>query len=159
MPRLSFDLVVHRSDQIIAGTVLRSRTAWGPSHEMIWTHYDIQVESVSKGPAASLVTVSEPGGTVGAQAMEVPGTVHYAPGEHVLLFLRKTEVGYNRTVGWSQGKYQIAADGTVHAAGGEAELAAPLGVGHASAAGIDGMRLSAAQGRIIAVAHARQVAQ
>lgn len=147
VPRLSFEEVVHQSDQIVTGKVVRSWTAWGPSHEFLWTHYEVQVASVAKGRAGGTVTVSEPGGVLDGRAMEVPGAVHYAVGEQVMLFLQRTPVGYNRTVGWQQGKYTVAEDGRVHGAAGEARL-----VGARSAAArVDGRTLSELQTRVAAL--------
>ena len=114
VPRLSFEEVVRQSDQIVTGKVVRSWTAWGPSHEFLWTHYEVQVASVAKGRAAASVTVSEPGGVLDGRAMDVDGAVHYAIGERVVLFLQRTPIGYNRTVGWQQGKYTITGDGRVN---------------------------------------------
>lgn len=147
VPRLSFEEVVQQSEQIIAGKVARSWTAWSPSHEFVWTHYEVEVDSVAKGRAARTVTVSEPGGVLDGRGMEVSGAVPYRIGEQVVLFLRRTPIGYNRTVGWQQGKYTVAPDGRVHAAAGEARLV-DLRTPPRARAGVDGSTLAELQTRI-----------
>ena len=157
IPQISFEQVIHQSDQIVTGRVLRSWVAWGPSHEFLWTHYEVQVESVVKGQPATTVTISEPGGMLNGRAMDIAGAVHYEPGEHVMLFLNKTPVGYSRTVGWSQGKYRIGNDGTVHATSAGAEMLTGAHAWRAGTQSIDGMSLSAARQTVAAAVSREKV--
>jgi len=53
------------------------------------------------------VVLSEPGGTVGAQTMQVGGTAAYQVGEEVIVFVYRTPVGYLRAIGNGQGKFTI----------------------------------------------------
>ncbi len=147
VPRLSFEEVVRQANQIITGKVVRSWTAWGPSHEFLWTHYEVQVESVAKGRPAATVTVSEPGGVLDGRGMEVAGAVHYAIGERVVLFLQQTPVGYNRTVGWQQGKYTVDSSGLVHGPSGDAQLVDLQGPS-VNSVRLDGATLAQLQTRI-----------
>ena len=156
VPRLSFEQVVQQANQIVTGKVVRSWTAWGPSHEFLWTHYEVKVESVAKGRATAAVTVSEPGGVLDGRGMEVAGAVHYEIGERVLLFLQQTPVGYNRTVGWQQGKYTVTADGLVQGATGDARIVDLKGAA-ASTVRADGSTLAQMQTRIAAQVRAAQV--
>jgi hypothetical protein len=148
IPQVSFEEVVHGSQQIVTGRVLRSWVAWGPSHEFLWTHYDVQVEGVVKGNPGSTITISEPGGILGGRGMDIAGAVHYEAGEHVMLFLNKTPVGYYRTVGWSQGKYQIAADGTVHATAARPDTYIGASGNHSGRASIEGLSVASARSAV-----------
>ena len=151
IPQVSFEEVVHGSQQIVTGRVVRNWVAWGPSHEFLWTHYDVQIESVVKGSPDSTITISEPGGVLDGRGMDIAGAVHYEPGEHVMLFLNKTPVGYYRTVGWAQGKYQIAADGTVHGAAGRADTYVGESGRRAVRTSIEGLSVASAGARVRAM--------
>ena len=159
IPQVSFEEVVHGSQQIVTGRVLRSWVAWGPTHEFLWTHYDVQVESVVKGNPGSTVTISEPGGVLDGRGMDIAGAVHYETGEHVMLFLNKTPVGYYRTVGWSQGKYQIGADGTVHATAGKAETLVGEPGRRAGRTSIEGLSISSARATVHSLVNKAAVSQ
>ena len=158
VPRLSFEEVVRQADEIVTGTVVRSWTAWGPSHEFLWTHYEVRVESVAKGHAAASVIVSEPGGVLDGRGMLVTGALQYGIGERVVLFLQQTPVGYKRTVGWQQGKYTVSGDGLVHGASGEAHLMDAT-ASAVSATRVEGGTLAQMQTRIAALLRRGAVAQ
>ena len=124
---LSLNDLVSQSDQIVTGYVVRSWPSWGTEHKFIWTKYEISVQEVLKGPRSSSIVVSEPGGELNGQASQVAGSVPYQPGEHVTLFLRQFPSGVRRTVGWSQGKFNIDPAGRIQPAGHDTELTANLG--------------------------------
>lgn len=106
-PRLSLDSLIDRSPLIVEGRVSHSWVAWDPAHQYIWTHYDVAVTDSMRG-ANSDVTVSEPGGTLDGVNQRFSGSLHYDVGEHVVLFLFRTPVGYWRTTGGSQGKFAVS---------------------------------------------------
>ncbi len=124
---LSLSQLVAQSDQIVTGYVVRSWPAWGTEHKFIWTKYEISVQEVLKGARASSIVVSEPGGELNGEASHVAGSVSYTPGEHVTLFLRQFPSGVRRTVGWSQGKFDIDPAGRIQSAGHDQELIGNLG--------------------------------
>ena len=47
----------------------------------------------------------------------IAGSVRYAPGEKVVVFLERVPNGYLRTTGWSQGKFTVDSSGHVHGGG------------------------------------------
>jgi hypothetical protein len=47
--------------------------------------------------------------------MAIAGTVEYAPGDQVAVFLERMPNGYLRTTGWGQGKYTVDKTGHLHA--------------------------------------------
>jgi hypothetical protein len=108
VPRLSFEPLVDTSEQIVHGRVERAWVDWDRSHQFIWTHYEVAVADMVKGPPSGRVVVSEPGGTLDGYTLAIPGVVQYRVGEEVVLFLHRTPIGYLRTNGYHQGKLAVA---------------------------------------------------
>jgi hypothetical protein len=133
-PRMTLDQMADASECVVEATVLRSWPAWDPS-QFIWTHYELAVHEWFKATGAPTILVSEPGGTVDGVTMQVAGTTLYNPGEHVLLFLRRTPIGYLRAAGNGQGKFTITPGNRVWAAN---EVTGYL---QATASHLDGMPL------------------
>ena len=131
VPSLSFEQLTDQSEMVVAGDVMRTWSDWDAAHQFIWTHHEIAVTSAYKGAAAKTIVVSEPGGVVGDRGMSIAGTVSYAPGENVVVFLQRMPNGYLRTTGWAQGKYVVDKAGLVHGAGasGGLEIVNPDGPG------------------------------
>jgi len=161
VPALSFEQLTDTSETVVSGSVARSWSDWDTNRQFIWTHYEITVSGTHKGAAAKTVVVSEPGGIVGDRAMTIAGTLSYAPGENVVLFLQRMPNGLFRTTGWSQGKYVVDPSGRVHSAGAGAglEIMTP-GTAASPAAtplrALDGMSAAAFRARIEARASSRQ---
>ena len=110
VPRMSLDEMVDLSACVVEAKVGRSWSAWDPAHQFIWTHYEIEVHDWLKaGATGRTLILSEPGGTVDGLTMRIAGAVPYEPGEHVVLFLYRTPVGYLRVTGYGQGKYSVLA--------------------------------------------------
>ncbi len=116
-PELGFETLVAESEAIVHGTVVRSWTAWDDERVAIWTHYEIRVADWLKrstglrGATASTLLVSEPGGSLEGVHMQIVGAPRYAVGEEVVVFADRTEIGYLRTCGWSQGKFSVRSQG------------------------------------------------
>lgn len=108
VPRLTLEDLSRQADLIVQGRIAASRVSWGPEHRLLWTHYEVNVDSSLKGPREVRLTVSVPGGKLGSAVMTIAGTPHFVPGERVILFLYRTPVGYWGTVGFSQGCFKIA---------------------------------------------------
>jgi hypothetical protein len=94
---------------VVHGKVTRKWSAWDGGGQLIWTHYQLQLEETLKGEASGSLIVSEPGGTVGDQGMSIAGTPEYAVGDEVVLLVWQTPIGYLRTSGWGQGKFTVSA--------------------------------------------------
>lgn len=107
VPRLSFEQLVDTSDRVVEGRVVRTWVAWDRARQFIWTHYEVAVSDNVKGAASSTVVVSEPGGTLDGETMAIPGVVRYSRGDEMVLFLRRTPIGYLRTNGYEQGRYRV----------------------------------------------------
>jgi hypothetical protein len=138
-PQFSLENLVDRSPTIVEGRVTRSFAAWDPDHKYIWTHYELQVSDRLRG-GAQTVTVSEPGGRLDGINMMSSGAQPYVNGEHVLLFMFKTPIGYWRTQGGGQGKFTVGVDGRVASGARIMELnGTPAGTNLSS---VDRMELS-----------------
>jgi hypothetical protein len=110
VPQLTLDQLVVGSECIIQGTVLRSWSAWDPGRHFIWTHIEVRVHDrwkQSDSSADPTLVLSEPGGTLSGQTMQVGGTAAYHSGEDLVVFLYRTPVGYLRAIGNGQGKFTI----------------------------------------------------
>ena len=133
VPRLSLEELVASSEVIVEGRVVESHAAWDANHRYIWTHYRIRIADLVKGGRSAEVVVSEPGGSLDGENQRIADTVSYAPGEDVVLFASRTPIGYLRTTGWSQGKYQVR-EGKVQAARSGITLVRPAPSAQSNAA-------------------------
>ncbi len=131
VPRLDLPELTRSSDLIVHGRVVRHWSAWDSTGRFIWTHYTLEVAEALKGRPAASITISEPGGTVGRESMQIAGAPQYADREEVVLFLSRTPIGYLRANGWGQGRYTVvsAPDGSrrIRTDPGGIALAAPPG--------------------------------
>jgi hypothetical protein len=127
VPRITAEDLAAQSERIVRGEVVRSRTAWDSEHKYIWTHYEVAVTDMVRGPHAATITVSEPGGSLDGVNMRTSGTLPFAVGEDAVLFLYQTPIGYWRTVGGPQGKYVVNAQGRVRTDAGGMALVDPAG--------------------------------
>ena len=123
---MSFEEAVARSEAIVHGAVVRSRSAWDPDRTAIWTHYDIRVQARLKGGSGAILTVSEPGGEIDGKRMQIVGAPRYEVGEEVVVFAASTPIGYLRTCGWGQGKLEVRPDASQP--GSRVVRASPLAV-------------------------------
>jgi hypothetical protein len=154
--RLSFEELTDQSELVVSGQIDRSWAEWDADHKYIWTRYELSVSGTLKGSAASSVVFSEPGGIVGDKGMSVAGSVGYAPGEEVVVFLQRMPNGYLRTAGWSQGKFRVDQTGKLHGEGSQAGL--EIVAGNARAAtplrSLEGLSVAQLRGLIAARAKA-----
>src|SRR5665213_2152871 len=131
VPRLTFEQLTDASEVIASGQITNSWTAWDREHKYIWTHYNLRVTSAVKGAAGPVVEFGEPGGALEGTSMLIAGSVDYAAGENMVVFLSRMPNGFLRTTGWAQGKYSLDAAGKIHS---QAMLGADiLEAGHTNA--------------------------
>lgn len=116
VPRFTFEQLTDSSEIVASGRVTHTWAAWDSEHKYIWTHYVLSVSETVKGAPASSVEFAEPGGATAEATMTIAGTVAYATGENVVVFLSRMPNGYLRTTGWSQGKYTLDAGGRLDGA-------------------------------------------
>lgn len=93
------------SELIVVGRITGKSCNW--AHGLILSHHTLEVERTLKGKAPAQLVVTEVGGTVGDTTMRVESAATYAPGQRVLVHLKKGPRGYWRTLGWIQGRYAV----------------------------------------------------
>jgi len=105
---MSLDQLVTSASRIVVGEVVAKSAAWDPSHRRIFSTIDVKIDECWKGAAQEIVTIVQPGGTVGEIEMTVHGMPKFTVGERMLLFLR----GHTRfqVVGMAVGKRPLAWD-------------------------------------------------
>lgn len=150
VPRLTLEQMVDEAASVVHGKVLRTWSAWDGAHQFIWTHYEIGVADTMKGTSTTTVTISEPGGEVNGVHMTISSAPSYLVGEEVVILATATEIGFQRTAGWGQGKFAVGlANGNkiIRAPGLGAELVDLPGQGANKSAGtsrksLDGLSLN-----------------
>lgn len=85
---LSARQIAAGSPHVVVATVEGSRSRWNDRHTLIVTDYSLRIEDRLRGDAPERITLTVPGGTVGAETHGVSLSTHLAPGERYLLFLR-----------------------------------------------------------------------
>ena len=105
--RLSLDDLAARSQTIVQGTVLGSRTYWSPDGKLILTNTTIQVTESLKGQAGRTVEVTTVGGQIGDRILHVGGMPAFVPGESTIVFAARSN-GYLTVIGLGQGKFTVS---------------------------------------------------
>ncbi len=100
--------LARRAEHIVRGTVLSSAASWTPDGKQIVTITRISVDRALKGRGPAVVEVRTPGGAVGDLAQKVVGAPEFAPGEQVIVFLRRYGgSGRYGVEGFGQGKFTV----------------------------------------------------
>jgi hypothetical protein len=98
--------LVDRSDAVIIATV-RDAASRMRADGYVVTDYRFDVEQTLKGAAAGTITVSEIGGVAGSRFTFIADSASYAPGERVMVFLRKRADGTYFTTSMAMGKFSF----------------------------------------------------
>jgi hypothetical protein len=110
LQRLSMTDLIAKSTAIVRGTVQDSYTAY--SGPVIFTHYRVQVAERWKGSAGAIVDVAVPGGVARGIEQSYSGAPRFQPGEEYVLFLWTGKSGMTQVMGFSQGVFAVARDGS-----------------------------------------------
>jgi len=95
-----------RSDAVVIATV-RDASSHVRADGYVVTDYRFDVEQTLKGTAAETITVSEVGGRAGDRFTFIADSAAYAPGERVMVFLRRRGDGTYFTTGMAMGKFSF----------------------------------------------------
>jgi len=106
---LAYDVhdLATQADVVARGTVAKAEARW--EGKRIVTDVTLSVAATLKGARAAQLTFVVPGGVADGVGMVVPGAPSFAPGEDVVVFLRR-QAGAYAVVGLGQGKYHLARD-------------------------------------------------
>ena len=108
--QLSMTDLIAKSTAIVHGIVQGSYTAFtGP---VIFTHYRVQVAERWKGAAGAAVDVAVPGGVEKGVRQTYEGAPLLQPGDECVLFLWTGKSGMTQIMGFSQGVFAVARDGS-----------------------------------------------
>ncbi len=111
MVELTIDQLVDASDNIVKGVVTEIWTEPDSKTGMIWTHAQIEVETVLKGNSElDIVVLEQPGGIWGTKDAIVEGVARFSVGESGYFFVEDLDSGRSVPVGMFQGKFNILMD-------------------------------------------------
>jgi len=108
LEKLSFDEMVAKSTLIVRGKIALSNVR---QHGAIYySHYTVQVSEQFKGPAAKVIDVVLPGGTIGRSQQTFSGVPTFPADTELVLFLWTSKAGLTHIIGLTQGVFQVAKD-------------------------------------------------
>lgn len=104
--------LAQRSEDIVVGHVLSTRSYWNAEHSRIFTDVVIGVDETWKGAATEdgTLTLTQLGGHVDGAHYNVPGSPSFTIGEEALLFVYRGASGRAQVNGMAQGKFEIRTD-------------------------------------------------
>ena len=110
LQQLSMNDLIVKSTAIVRGTIRGSYAAFfGP---VIFTHYRVQVTEKWKGATGATVDVAVPGGIANGMRQTYSGAPQFRPGDQYVLFLWTGKSGMTQIMGFSQGAFAVAQDGS-----------------------------------------------
>lgn len=113
--------MIEKSTAIVRGRVTGQYAAL--SGGAVYTNYRVQVTERWKGPAAETVEFRVPGGRANGVRQVCPGAPELAAGKEYVLFLWTGRAGATYIIGFTQGLFEIPAEGmAVRQASGETML-------------------------------------
>lgn len=109
---LEIEALVDRSELVVRGVVEESESRFTSAGTQIFTFSRVRVLEHFKGAAVETVEVRTPGGTVGELTQQVTGAPELAPGDEVILLLRRVHPEHDLylVTGFSQGVFRVVAD-------------------------------------------------
>lgn len=104
--------LTQRSEDIVVGRVLSTRSYWDARHTKIFTEVVVTVDEALKGgaDAGGTLTLTQMGGSVDGAHYDVPGSPRFVNGEEALLFVYRGPSGRAQVNGMAQGKFDIVTD-------------------------------------------------
>jgi len=107
-----FSTMVHRAEVIFRGKVTNVRSEWTGegSQRCIVSYITFDVLKTLKGKPATPYVLKMLGGTVGDQALEIPGVPKFNVGDHTLLFVEHNGTQFVPLVGIMHGYFRIQTD-------------------------------------------------
>jgi hypothetical protein len=110
LEQLALDVMSAKSTAIVRAKVAGSYAAM--SGPVVYTHYQLQVSERYKGAAQSTVDLAIPGGVSNGIRQVWGGAPQLNPGEEYVFFLWTGKSGLTQVMGFSQGLFAVAQDGS-----------------------------------------------
>ena len=109
MVELAMEQLIGSADVIVHARVLRSGTQLETfaGHLEPHTITELEVRDTLKGSPDERVTIDEIGGATDDGGSWIDGTPRYEAGDEVVVFLRRLPSAAYRTVGMSQGRFEV----------------------------------------------------
>jgi hypothetical protein len=107
---LTFDTLIQRSEYVVYGRAVGTRSFWDPATSTIWTETELLVLDGAKGRTGKTIVITEPGGVLGDIGHLFPGMPRFVGGEEVVLFLYSAPGNRIRVLGLQQGVYEVLHD-------------------------------------------------
>ncbi len=104
---VSVEELARSSDAVVRGRVTAARAQRSEDGLRIFTTYDVQPQAVLRGRVPGVVRVVVPGGVVGRIAQVTDAAPILAPGEEVVVFLRRAGPDAFGVTGLAQGKFSV----------------------------------------------------
>lgn len=105
LQQLSLDDMIRKSTIIVRGQPQPTYSAVQGS--VIYTHYQVQVSEVLKGPATNQIDIAVPGGTSNGKTQTFAGVPTLLSGQDYVLFLWTGKSGLTQVIGLSQGLFAV----------------------------------------------------
>jgi hypothetical protein len=105
---VSVEDLARQSDAVVRGTVTGAKAQRTDDGLRIFTTVELRTVAQLRGSAPPRLRVNVPGGVVGRLGQRVDGAPAFAPGEDVVVFLRRTSADTFAVNGLAQGKFTIA---------------------------------------------------
>jgi hypothetical protein len=107
---LTLDTLIQKSEYVVYGRAVGTRSFWDPATSTIWTETELLVLDGAKGRPGKTIVITEPGGVLGDIAHLFPGIPRFVGGEEVVLFLYSAPGNRIRVLGLRQGIYEVLHD-------------------------------------------------
>jgi len=104
----SVEELARESDAVVRGRVSSADSRWSDDGRRISTTYEVRRAAVLRGKAPAVVRVVVPGGVVGRIGQRLDAAPSLAPGEDVIVFLRRSGPEAFVVTGLAQGKFSIS---------------------------------------------------
>jgi hypothetical protein len=108
LQQLSLDEMIRLSTAIVHAKAQPAYSAFRGS--IIYTHYQVQVSEILKGPVANQLDVAVPGGSANRLQQTFAGAPALVPNQDYVLFLWTSKSGLTQVIGLSQGLFVVTSN-------------------------------------------------
>ncbi len=106
LQRLSLNDMIQKSTMIVRGTIQPGSSA-ALRGSIIYTHFQISVETAYKGTPGKVIDLAVPGGVLNGMQQPVAGAPLLIPTQDYVFFLWTSKSGLTQVIGLSQGLFNI----------------------------------------------------